>query len=406
MSEPYLLKPDRKFVESVVKGGGKDVKKCYQCATCSVVCELSQDRRPFPRKEMIWAQWGLKDRLLADPDVWMCYQCNDCSTHCPRGARPGDVMGAVRREGVIHYAVPRFLGRWMSSPKYLPLLILIPVVLLGLAILLRGPIEKTLGFTTGPGETIVYSYFHMLPHWLLISFFLSFSILALLAMVAGVTKFWRAMKTADARDGITEPAKGLGQSIVAALKNVIFHNDFTQCTTERPRSLSHLCVFYGFIALFLVAVWVVTLRINPLITYRFAYPFSFWNPWRMIANIGGAAVIAGCLLMVWERFKKQDKVGSSYFDLFFIGTLFMVVATGFASEFLHYARLTPHRYAVYFTHLVCAFALLMYLPYSKFAHFLYRTTAMVYAEYSGRKGEGAVPVAVKPADSEAGEGSI
>ena len=113
---------------------------------------ISDGRRPFPRKEMIWAQWGLKDRLLADPDVWLCYQCGDCSTHCPRGARPGDVMAAIRRESVEHYAVPRFLGRWMSRAKFLPLVVLIPVVLLGLAFLVRWPLGAA------SEKKIVYAY--------------------------------------------------------------------------------------------------------------------------------------------------------------------------------------------------------------------------------------------------------
>jgi hypothetical protein len=60
------------------------------------------------------------------------------------------------------------------------------------------------------------------------------------------------------------------------------------------------------------------------------------------------------------------------------------VATGFATEALHYLRMAPHRHVAYFIHLVFVFALLVYLPYSKFAHLLYRTTAMVFAERYGR----------------------
>ena len=94
MPESYAVKPDRQFLHRILDEGGEELKHCFQCATCSVVCELSNGCAPFPRKEMIWAQWGLKDRLVADPDVWVCHQCNDCSTRCPRGARPGDRAAA------------------------------------------------------------------------------------------------------------------------------------------------------------------------------------------------------------------------------------------------------------------------------------------------------------------------
>ena len=381
MPEPYPVKPDREFLHRILDEGGEDLKKCYQCATCSVVCELSDGKKPFPRKEMIWAQWGLKDRLVVDPDIWLCYQCNDCSTHCPRGARPGDVMAAIRREAVAEHAVPGFLGRWLNQPKFLPLLLGFPAVILGLLVL--APLEN------GPSRKIVYSCWNELPHRVLIGFFGLFTVLALLAVIVGVARFWRAIKAADARDGVAKPAKDLGPSIVAALRSVFTHDKFTMCIAERSRLLSHMCVFYGFLALSVVAVWVVavivTARFNPLIPDGVVYPFSFWNPWRMLANLGGVAVVAGCGLMIWERLRKGQQVGTgSYSDWAFVGTLLAVVLTGLLAEGLHYARLEPHRLVAYFAHLVFVFALLMHLPYCKFAHLIYRTTAMVYAEHSGR----------------------
>ena len=82
-------------------------------------------------------------------------------------------------------------------------------------------------------------------------------------------------------------------------------------------------------------------------------------------------------------------------------TLLAVVATGFASEVLHYARLELHRFGVYYVHLLLVFVLLMYLPYSKFAHMIYRTTALVYADHSGRKSQAlAEAAATAPAAAE------
>ena len=112
------VQPDREFIAAMQEAGGDALKKCYQCATCSVACPLSQDGDPFPRREMIYAQWGLKDKLLGDPNVYLCHQCGDCTALCPRGARPGDVgveegSHAHRLQGHsrVRCAVARGAGR-------------------------------------------------------------------------------------------------------------------------------------------------------------------------------------------------------------------------------------------------------------------------------------------------------
>jgi quinone-modifying oxidoreductase subunit QmoC len=389
-SKPTAIDPDLDFIRALRSQGGDSLKKCFQCGTCSVTCALAPDERPFPRKEMAWAVWGMKDRLLADPDVWLCHQCHDCSARCPRGARPGDVLAAIRQEGVARYAVPGFLGRWVSRPSCAPMLLAIPVALLTLAILLRDLILFSLGegatFASNLDKSrIIFSYSSMLPHWLLNSFFGLFSVLMILAMVAGVRRFWRAMEAADAQNGVPPSNKPIRRSIIAVLKSVLVHDKFTQCTEARTRYVSHLAVVFGFLALSLVAVWVVTAKINPLIPNGMVYPFSLLDPWKIMANAAGAAVLGGCLLMAWERIKDPDHSGA-YADWALIGTILIVVLTGFAAEAFHIIRLEPHRHAVYFVHLVFVFTLLIYLPYSKFAHVVYRTVAMVYAEHTGRGG--------------------
>lgn len=382
--DPTRIEPDIDFIQALSKQGDNSYKHCMQCGACSVVCSISPDRTPFPRKEMIWTSWGLKDRLIGDPDLWLCHQCNDCSTQCPRAARPGDVMAAVQQEIIIHFAFPRFLGRWAKEPKLVPLLLAIPAVLLGFALLARNPIEKMFGFSTGTGSRIAFSYSSVFPHWLLNSFFLFFSALVLVVTSAGVVRFWKAMKAACGQDEFAPAGKSMASCIVSALKKIAVHDDFTLCSTPSSKFLPHFCVFFGFIALSVVTLWVITSRYNPLIEGPFVYPFGFWNPLKIIANLGGAAVLAGCVLMISDRLTSEQAGRSTYSDWALLSTLLAVVCTGFLTEVLHYARMTPHRHVVYFIHLVFVFALIVYLPYSKFAHLVYRTAALAFAEFSGR----------------------
>ena len=69
MPAATLVRPDTDLIRGVLASGGGDLKKCFQCATCSTVCELSPEDAPFPRKQMMEAQWGLKDRLLKEIDA-------------------------------------------------------------------------------------------------------------------------------------------------------------------------------------------------------------------------------------------------------------------------------------------------------------------------------------------------
>ncbi|MFH1756284.1 MAG: quinone-interacting membrane-bound oxidoreductase complex subunit QmoC [Candidatus Latescibacterota bacterium] len=386
--QPVCIEPDLDFIHALRKRGIDIYKKCIQCGTCAATCTVSPDSRPFPRKEMAWAVWGMKDRLMKDPDVWLCFQCNDCSTRCPRGARPGEVLGAVRRESVIHYTFPRFLGKWVNHAKYIPLLLGFPAVLLGLLVLFREPIQNALGVPPVTGDNIVYSYSSLFHQRVLNVFFFFFAALVLLASVTGITRFWRALKEGAAVNGIDMPVKGLWPSIAAALKRIITHHNFAACTKARWRFLSHVFIFFGFLSLVLVTSWVITATINPLLRREFIYPFAFWDPWKMLANMGGAALVAGCVLMIWSRLTNSAITGSgTYPDWAFVWTLLLVVVTGFLTEVMHYLRMEPHRHVIYFIHLMFAFALLVYMPYSKFAHVIYRTTALIFAEYSGRRNE-------------------
>jgi quinone-modifying oxidoreductase subunit QmoC len=69
--------------------------------------------------------------------------------------------------------------------------------------------------------------------------------------------------------------------------------------------------------------------------------------------------------------------------------IFFTSLTGMMSWLIRVAGAANLAYASYFVHIVFVFFLLWYMPYSKFAHMIYRTLALVHAERIGRKAEAA-----------------
>ena len=66
---------------------------------------------------------------MGSADIWLCHNCGDCTTLCPRGAKPGDVLSAIRAYAVREYATPSFLSKAVANPKMLPVLLAIPAVI-------------------------------------------------------------------------------------------------------------------------------------------------------------------------------------------------------------------------------------------------------------------------------------
>ncbi len=368
MTTTLLIQPDTRFIRDVMRSGGGDLKKCYQCATCTAVCSLSTEGRPFPRKQMIEAQWGLKEPLLADPAVWLCHNCGDCTANCPRDARPSQVMGAIRGEVVKRFAFPRFMGTLVSNPGALPLLLLFPVIILwAIAVwpVHAGPL---------PG----WEFAFMFPQARLETLFFTVSTLVGFAFAVGVVRFLGALRASGA-DGPILPA------LVPVLAEIATHRKFSQCTVEKSRYPGHWLVFSGFVGLAVVGT---VIGIGTMLGVVHT-PLPTFSPLKVFANVCALVALAGTMLLIASRIAsrindREARTASTYFDWFFLLLLANAVLTGILSEALRLAQNQAWMYPVYFAHLTLILALFLYAPYSKFAHFVYRTVALA-ATWEARK---------------------
>ncbi len=373
MAERKMVEPDVAFIKKVRKSGGDALKNCYQCATCSVVCDLSPDEKPFPRKEMLWTQWGLKDKLVADPDVWLCHQCNDCSTHCPRGAKPGDVLAAIRAQAIEYFSFPNFMGKAVNSPKALPVLLLVPIVLM-LGILFYHTGGDFSFFNEGEVE-----FAKFFPHNLLEPFFILGNIIIFAFATIGFLKFWKMMKVVAPP---TSNTIGIVPSFIATVKELITHEKFNKCTVNKPRATAHLLIIYGFAGA-MVATAIVVL--GTVFFHFLPTPIDLPNPVKILGALSGVSMIIGGSMLVVRRSTAKDEVGAGgYFDTMFLYMVYFVAITGMLTYFSRLTGIPSLAYIVYFIHLVFVFFLLWYMPYSKFSHMIYRFLAIMYTKSAGR----------------------
>ena len=377
MTDKYLIEPDVSFIKDVADLGGDTLKKCFQCATCSVVCPISPDNKPFPRKEMIAASWGLKDRVLKNADIWLCHNCGDCSIKCPRGAKPGDVLGALRSLAIAEYAVPKSLGKAVNDPKKLPLLILAPVIIF----IVLGLATGLLDFTPS-GDEVVHSKFF--STWLVDLVFVPLAGWVAVIFALGIKNFVSDIHENAVLTGKTEKKdfdqKDYVLALIKVIPTILKHSKFSECGENKERSSGHLMVLYSFVGLFIVTnIFFVTLY-----GLQIHGPYLQINPVKWLANISGVALVAGGYLLMKSRMDKKDQT-SSYKDWYLIGLVLGLGISGMLTEITRLAGWAAGSYATYFIHLIFVFNLFAFLPFSKLAHLVYRTLAMAYAEYSGRK---------------------
>lgn len=387
MAGAQLVEPDLEFISAVKRAGGDTLKKCYQCATCSTVCNLSPDDKPFPRKEMLMANWGRTEELMRDPDVWLCYQCNDCTTYCPRGARPGDVLAAVRSFAYKRFAFPSFMGKALSSPRALPWLLLVPALVLIACIALTAPRAADGGFQFMQSAIVDFNLF--LPHSSVDALFVFGNIIIFIFAAVGFVRFWRMLQTKAGPKQVSFVA-----ALGAVFKEIFAHSRFRKCDANHARAAGHMMLLFGFIGAMITTALVLVFVFLPHylellgaggVHSFFQVPIDLPHPVKILGAMSGLALAIGGAVLIYRRWTNKDGVGANgYADYLFLYVIFITGVTGMLSWFARLSGVSSLAYAIYFLHILSVYFLLWYMPYSKFAHMFYRTLALVHARTVGR----------------------
>ena len=388
-----ILKPDSTFTRELMEAGGESLKKCYQCATCSVACPMAPENAPYPRKEMVWASWGLKEKLATDVDLWLCHNCGNCADLCPRGARPADVMGAARNMVYRDLTEPTIVGKWMSKPSGLPFLFAIPALLWLFIWWIRAGFNDGNWFPRAADGRIVFGQVFYGDYTIDPIFMITF-FGACFILYKGVRKLWGMFKPEGRLIVLGKTKAWYWHLLDVLIDEVVTHRKFDDCeagpktgTYVPNRKAGHMILVYSFVILAFVTA-VVALghwggKIIPLIKIETPMPLLY--PVKILANLGAIMLVCGLAMLTARRLKLNPKhQGSSWYDWYLLGIIWLVAVTGILSQVFRLADAIQPAFVVYYLHLVFVWMLFAYLPWSKLGHFVYRTAALLFVRMYGR----------------------
>ena len=122
------------------------------------------------------------------------------------------------------------------------------------------------------------------------------------------------------------------------------------------------------------------------VSFYLPYPMNLMHPVKILGLVSGLFLFLGLLLFILKRYKTEEHDGkSSYNDWLFLWVIFGVGMTGILIVFLRMSGIAEIAYSFYFIHLTLVFFLLWYMPYSKFAHIIYRFLGLIFLKMHGRE---------------------
>jgi len=72
------------------------LKKCYQCARCSGVCQISKVQKFTPSRIIQTILEGFEDEIINSKVLYDCLMCNSCLQHCPKDINFADIVRIAR----------------------------------------------------------------------------------------------------------------------------------------------------------------------------------------------------------------------------------------------------------------------------------------------------------------------
>jgi ferredoxin len=370
--------------------GTVDVSACFSCGNCTAICPLADNDATFPRRIIRLAQVGLKDELLSSKELWTCYHCGLCSDSCPTEADPGEFMATARRYAIASYDRTR-LARTMYTRPAIGTAIAVGVAVFFAAFMYAA---------RGPRSTDTLALFEFIPepliHWTGI---VVMGLMALAGVVGVLTMVTRIGK----HEGVTPRTllaggPALGQAAKAAwsavgIESIGQRRYREDCKDDMPaepwyrrRWFIHAMTIWGFLGLFAATMLDYGLAIIGV--KETGTPIPIWYPSRLIGTVAGVMLVYGVVMFMINRATGYNRAAtkSQASDWLLLVLLLITGLTGFVIEVALYTPSVPAwGYWFFLFHVAVAMELMLLMPFTKFAHAIYRPVALFFYSLAGEK---------------------
>ena len=355
ISPANLLSADEAEAERILK-------ICNACRYCEGFCAV------FPAMTRR-LEFGKADiNYLAN----LCHNCGDC-LHACQYAPPHEfavnvpqAMAKVRAQTYSDFAWPQSLGALYKRNGLTVALATAGglILFLVMALAMTGSLLH---------EPLAGDFYAIFPHNLLVVMFGVVFGFAVLALAAGVVKFWREITPGAANaPAITETASDvLSLRYLDGGHGKGCNNEDDAFTLWRRRF--HHFTFYGFMLCF-AATSVATLYHYFL---GLEAPYPYLSLPVILGTVGGIGLLIGPAGLLWMNIRRHPLHGDEKqkpMDRGFIVLLFLISLTGLLLLGL---RDTSYMALLLAIHLGVVMALFLTMPYGKFAHGIYRTAALL-----------------------------
>jgi citrate/tricarballylate utilization protein len=339
---------------------------CNACRYCEGFCAVF----PAMTRRLEFAQADI--HYLAN----LCHNCGAC-LHACQYAAPHEfavnvpkAMAKVRLETYAEYAWPKALGTlYQRNGLTLALASGAGLALfLCLTLLIMGNL-----FTAMPGG----NFYGIFPHNTLALMFGAVFGFAVLALAIGVRRFWGQITPSEASPSLKTSAALEATANVAQLKYLDgghgqgCNNEDDKFTLWRRRF--HHLTFYGFLLCF-AATGVATLY-HFLLDWHAPYPILSLPV--LLGTAGGIGLLIGPAGLLWLNLRRNPEHGDAAqkpMDRGFIALLLALSVSGLA---LLAFRETTALGLLLAVHLGFVMAFFLTMPYSKFAHGIFRSAALL-----------------------------